>query len=218
MPTPKSEVTRRHILDKAVALFRRRGFAEVTMRDVAKAAGVALGAAYYYFPSKEALVFAYYAETQTTMEARAAQYPPGEPLRARLGRLMHDKLDAAAPDRKMLASIVGRLANPRDPVSAFSTESGDIRARSIALFEQALAPEDLPDATRRIACEALWLFHLGVLYFFLEDASPGQKRSRRLVDDLLDLGTPLVAAARTPAAAALLGGLAAALTRAGIRI
>ena len=218
MATPKSEETRRLILAKAIALFRKKGLEGATMRDVAKAAGVALGAAYYYFPSKEALVFAYYAETQRVMEAKVAQYPAGESLRARLGRVMHDKLDAAAPDRKMLAAIVPRLANPRDPVSAFSTESADIRARSIAIFEQALAPEGLPEPTARILCEALWLFHLGALYVFLEDDSAGQKRTRRLVDDLLDLGVPLIAASRTPAAAALLGGVAAALTRAGIRI
>ena len=37
------------------------------MRDIAKAAGLSLGAAYYYFPSKEALVFAYYEQNQVGM-------------------------------------------------------------------------------------------------------------------------------------------------------
>ena len=54
-----SEQTRRQVLDTALALFRKRGFEQTTMRDVAEAAGLSLGAAYYYFKSKEALVGAY---------------------------------------------------------------------------------------------------------------------------------------------------------------
>ena len=47
MKTTKAEETRDRILDAALRLFRERGFAETTMRDVAAAAGVATGAAYY---------------------------------------------------------------------------------------------------------------------------------------------------------------------------
>ena len=54
--TAKAEETRNRILDAALRLFRERGFAQTTMRDVATEAGVATGAAYYYFRSKEELV------------------------------------------------------------------------------------------------------------------------------------------------------------------
>ena len=101
----KSEVTRRKILDRALELFRKRGVEDTTMRDVAVAAGLSLGAAYYYFPSKEALVFAFYADNQAEMEARVASYPAGLPLRERLGRLFHDKLHALAPNRRLLAAM-----------------------------------------------------------------------------------------------------------------
>ena len=57
-PTPKAEETRRRILAAALDLFQERGFAETTMRDIARNAGVATGAAYYYFPSKEHLFLA----------------------------------------------------------------------------------------------------------------------------------------------------------------
>ncbi|HZS36969.1 MAG TPA: TetR family transcriptional regulator, partial [Polyangia bacterium] len=50
MPTPsprpkKSEETRRRVVDAALTLFRKRGFDATTMRDVAAAAGLSLGAA-----------------------------------------------------------------------------------------------------------------------------------------------------------------------------
>ncbi|MBI2683224.1 MAG: TetR family transcriptional regulator [Acidobacteriales bacterium] len=43
--TPKSEATRRHILETALVLFREHGFDAVTMRDIAGHARTALGAA-----------------------------------------------------------------------------------------------------------------------------------------------------------------------------
>ena len=39
----KSEETRARILEAAIALFRGKGFAETTMREIAGAAGVATG-------------------------------------------------------------------------------------------------------------------------------------------------------------------------------
>jgi AcrR family transcriptional regulator len=66
----KGEVTRQHVLATALALFRRQGFARTTMRDIAHAAGLSLGAAYHYFPSKDALVMAYYEWTQVEHERR----------------------------------------------------------------------------------------------------------------------------------------------------
>src|SRR5207237_4129045 len=61
--TAKAEETRERILDAALQLFQQRGFDQTTMRDIAAAAGVATGAAYYYFRSKEELVMAFYVRT-----------------------------------------------------------------------------------------------------------------------------------------------------------
>ena len=214
----KSELTRRRLVERALELFRKRGVEDTTMRDVADAAGLSPGAAYYYFPSKEALVFAFYADNQAEMEARIAAYPKGEPLRERLGRLFHDKLHALAPNRRLLAAIVPRAIDPHDPLSALSHEQAQIRARAIAGFDAVLAAEKLPEATRTVLARALWFVHLGVLLYAAHDDEHGQPRSHRLVDDLLDLLTPLCAAARTPAMAHAVARLAHALDRAGLAI
>ncbi|MBW2465654.1 MAG: helix-turn-helix transcriptional regulator, partial [Deltaproteobacteria bacterium] len=39
------------ILETALSCFRDKGFDETTMRDIAREAGISLGAAYHYFPS-----------------------------------------------------------------------------------------------------------------------------------------------------------------------
>lgn len=52
----KSERTRVRILDAAALCFQRRGFAAVTLKDIAAAAEMQAGSLYYHFDTKEALV------------------------------------------------------------------------------------------------------------------------------------------------------------------
>src|SRR5262245_14009660 len=132
----KSDATRRHLLERALALFAKRGVDATTMRDIAHAAGLSLGAAYYYFPSKEALVFAYYEANQEEMETIAA-CATGT-LRERLGTLFHGKLDSIRGQRAMLAAIVQRLVDPGDPLSAFSARTRAVRDRAIATLARTL--------------------------------------------------------------------------------
>src|ERR1700761_6104062 len=67
-PKVKSEETRLLILETALGLFRKNSFEKTTMRDIASTAGVALGAAYYYYDSKDAMVLAFYEKAQKEME------------------------------------------------------------------------------------------------------------------------------------------------------
>src|SRR6185369_8080403 len=60
----RGEQTRQLILETALRLFRERGYAETTMRAIAKEAGVAVGNAYYYFDSKEHLIQGFYDRNQ----------------------------------------------------------------------------------------------------------------------------------------------------------
>jgi AcrR family transcriptional regulator len=55
---PKGEVTRRAILDAAIARFGREGFRATSVADIARDAGVGGTVAYAYFPNKEALFLA----------------------------------------------------------------------------------------------------------------------------------------------------------------
>src|ERR1700704_275714 len=96
-----SEETRRLILDTALALFRERGFEDTTIRDIASRAGLSLGAAYYYFNSKEALVGAYYDYVQDEHAARArVAFARGRGLRERLRAALHTKIDIMREDRR----------------------------------------------------------------------------------------------------------------------
>jgi AcrR family transcriptional regulator len=54
--TPKSQRTRKRILDAAMGLFAERGYHACTNADVAEAAGLTRGAMLYHFPTREDLV------------------------------------------------------------------------------------------------------------------------------------------------------------------
>jgi AcrR family transcriptional regulator len=52
----KSAMSRAQILDAAAQLFRRQGYSETTLRQIAKAAGMQAGSIYYHFGSKDEIV------------------------------------------------------------------------------------------------------------------------------------------------------------------
>jgi len=192
----KGEETRHLVLETALNLFRRRGFERTTMRDIAEAAGLSLGAAYHYFRSKDALVLAYYERMQTEHEnlARAA-CPPDADLRTRLSMLFRTKLDLLGGDRKLLAALFGNLGDVSHPLSVFSRKTVAIRERSISQFVAVLDEPSVPDDLRGLLGRALWLAHLGVFLFFIHDGSPKQARTRKLAATLVELvasGIPLL--------------------------
>jgi len=185
---PGGEASRAFILETALALFRERGFHETTMRDIAQRAGLSLGAAYYYFPSKEALVLAYYDEIQEKHASLAARALEGaSDLRARLGIVMHSKLDLLGEDQRLLRAILQTTLGADEPSSVFSAETKSVREQSIGIFHEALLREDLRAETRALVAQALWVLHLGFLLYFVNDKSEGQKKTRALVDSSLDL-------------------------------
>src|ERR1700744_3436348 len=95
-PTGKGEQTRQHLFLTALDLFREQGFDPTTMQQIADRAGAAKSAAYYYFPSKEALIQAYYDSVQAEQERLCAEVC-AEPsaLRPRLAAAMHTKVGLA---------------------------------------------------------------------------------------------------------------------------
>ena len=124
----KSEETRQKILTAALVLFRTQGFEKSTMRDVAQRAGVATGAAYYYFDSKDALVLAFYeqaAEEIGPLARKAAEGVKG--LAAKLREVMLVKLDYFPSKRGSRFSI--QAATPSAKSALRSSLSCSSRSR-----------------------------------------------------------------------------------------
>jgi AcrR family transcriptional regulator len=182
-----SEETRRQILDTALTLFRERGFEDTTMRDIAGRAGLSLGAAYYYFNSKEAIVGAYYDYVQAEHLARARDaFAAGGTLKERLRAALHTKIDIMQGDRRLLRALFRYGGEPEHPLSWFGPATRHQRLCSIDVFAEAIARERLPDDVREAAPILLWTLHMGVLLYFLYDDSTRQRRTRKLIDAAVD--------------------------------
>jgi AcrR family transcriptional regulator len=193
------EKTQALILQKALELFREQGFAVSTMRDIARAAGVATGAAYYYFPSKEAIVSAYYHQVQRRHAARVREELAGrEGLRDRLACVLHRKLEILQDDRKFLGALFRYTGEPGHPLSVFGRGTEAQRKQSLEIFREAIAVTEMTEETKQLLAWALWLFHLGMILFFLHDPSEGQRRTHKLVDRVADLFAGLVALTSSP--------------------
>lgn len=197
--TGKGAQTRRHIFTCALKLFREKGFDATTMLDVANAAGVVKSAAYYYFPSKEAIIQAYYEAVQAEQERICDEvFGQTEELKRRLAIAMHSKFDLAKEDRGLLGVVFRYTGEPRHPLSCLGKGTGKIRERSIAVFERAIAAESLPKDLHQLLPLALWALQMGLLVMFIYDDSPAQQRTRKLADGALNLTQKLVTLAKLP--------------------
>jgi AcrR family transcriptional regulator len=182
---PKAVDTQQKILDAALTLFRGDGFDRATMRDIAREAGVATGAAYYYYDSKDAIVMDFYRRSCALMQPEIeAALAPVKGLEARLRELIRVKLTHFAPNRQVLRALLRNGADPKHPLSPFSEETKEIRDIDIAWFERILVdcgvriPRDLAPHLPGV----LWFFQMGVIFFWVIDDSPGQARTERLLD------------------------------------
>jgi AcrR family transcriptional regulator len=185
----KSPETRKQILRAAIDILRVKGLEGTTMREIASASGVALGAAYYYFSSKEAIIQAYYDEVQAEHLRRveAALSHGKMDLKGRLLAVFETKLDILESDRKLLGALFRFTADPEHLLSAFGPATSQVREKSMAILNAALAGERLPKDIRAILPRALWLLEMGIMLYFIYDQSEGQQRTRRLVDGVLNL-------------------------------
>ena len=193
--TAKAEETRERIVDAALELFRKEGFDETTMRDIAAEAGVATGAAYYYFGSKEELVMAFY--VRTAEEARGllpSIMERSTDLRKRLRAIIDLRLSQFARHRRLFIALARIGIDPAHPLSPFGKDTRSLRDESIDAFRAALQgsnvriPKDLHDELPTL----LWLYMMGVILFWIFDDSPGQARTRTLLEGTLDLIVRLI--------------------------
>ena len=93
----KKRATRQLIADIASGLFIQRGFDEVTVAEIAEAAGVSKMTVFNYFPRKEDLFLDRHADRLRELEEVVRERPSGESAVAALRRHQHELLAARHP-------------------------------------------------------------------------------------------------------------------------
>lgn len=205
-PTARAEDTRRKIYDAAMELFRAKGFEQTTMRDIAAKAGVALGGAYYYFSSKDAIVLAFYREMQESSDQPIVDaLREKKKLQDRIRFVLQKRFELLTPNRKFCAALFRHAPDAADPLSPFSDETAPIRQAALEHMRIAVEggnikiPADLNDRLPYL----LWLYQMALIMYWLYDRSPNQDRTQRLMDKSLRLLVNLLRISALPLMAPL---------------
>jgi TetR/AcrR family transcriptional repressor of nem operon len=85
MPRTLNLEAREHIVKAAISLFHERGFKDVSMDDVAEAAGIKKANLFHYYPTKEDLGLAAFDVASSRMREKIAERfsrSAGDPIRA----------------------------------------------------------------------------------------------------------------------------------------
>lgn len=185
----KSAETRERILEAALRTFRERGFEQATMREIAAAAQMATGAAYYYFDSKQAIVMAFYQRTQQELAPRIDEaLARSRTLEARVRGIITAKLEYFLPNRPLMGALTAHV-DPTHPLSPFSEQTQAVRDQDMAHFERAVRDSQLrlPKNIAPYLPRLLWLYQMGIFLFWVYDRSRDQQRTAVLLEKTLKM-------------------------------
>jgi len=145
---------RRQLLDAGAVLFAENAYEEISMRDIARAAGVSKPLLYHYFPSKidlfKAAVAEKAAELQRVIEP-AGEGTPFEQLSRSLDAYL-EWIEANAQTWSKLVQSAASLPEARDLVEGF-------RNRTMDMAIARLTGDDTPRPALRTAIRG-WLGYM----------------------------------------------------------
>lgn len=109
MAYAKSAVSSQQIIDAAIRVLAREGYARTSLLDIAKEAGMSKGALHYHYPTKEALIHAVLEAACNVVRARTVQAwsPSDNPFEALRKSL--EELWATRAERTDEALVVAEL-------------------------------------------------------------------------------------------------------------
>ena len=173
--------TRDRLYATAMGLITQRGYEATTLREIAKEANVSVGLLYRYFPSKQAIILAFYDELSADFARDAAAMPRGR-WRERFVFALTASLQVLVAHRVALQALAPVLVGDPDE-GVFSERTAFSRQRVQPVFEDAII--GATDAPRQPLAAALgrllYLVHLAVLLWWLFDKSSHQRATWALV-------------------------------------
>jgi AcrR family transcriptional regulator len=199
--TVKGEQTKALILTTALEMLHERGYEQTTMRAIAQKAGVSLGNAYHYFGSKDHLIQTFYHRLhEDHLRASLPMLQKESSLRGRLLSVMRLKIDTLEPYHEFAGVLFQTAADPHSPLNPFAHASAPVRRDSVKLFEQIVEQTKarIPNDLRAELPYLLWLYHMGIILFWIHDSSRKRARTYRLIEQTVDLLDKLISLASNP--------------------
>ncbi|MEX2120251.1 MAG: helix-turn-helix domain-containing protein [Pirellulales bacterium] len=197
--------TRKRILEVARKQFAQRGFEATTTRDIARAAEIAAGTLFNYFPTKEAIVeylvgdacarateaFAAAAEGASPAGAPSTSLPADATRQGAEPTSLEEELFAHVaailrklkPYRKYLPAVLETAFSP--VAIGPSDRQPSLRADHLETVSRIISKHGHYEALSPVALQLYWTLYTGVLAFWANDPSPRQEDTLALVDESL---------------------------------
>ena len=168
------------IIDATMALVAERPFADVTVVDIARAAGVSLAELNAHFSTRHAILAAFSRRIDGIVLAADMSDMADESPRDRLFDVLMTRLDALRPYRAALQSLL-RSAR-RDPELALSLNAAALRSQAWMLAAAGVTPKGWRG---RLAVQSLVAAFAKVLRTFLAEDDVGLPRTMASLDQEL---------------------------------
>lgn len=177
-------------------LFAEQGYDGWTMKELATRAECAVGLLYRYYPSREALVLALYAELAQSLEARASALGAGT-VGARFVELVGWKLAELDRRPRAFRALARAALSPDDGARVLGDETKHVRAVGVRAFTEVVSHATNAPADAAPLGRVLYGLHLLVVLVWTQR----RRRDETLSDALAELAPLLdlaVMASSTP--------------------
>lgn len=197
----KSEISAAQIIQAAIRVLARQGYARTSLLDIAREAGMSKGAVHYHFPTKEALIEVVLTEACDTVQRRTLEAWPAEQapllgLRKALEALW--EVRASRTDEALVVAdlLAQSLSDPklRPQLAEFYERAADQMRTALAanLAAAGIEPRIPLDVLPRIV---VGLLDGLVMQVFVD---PDALRPEQVVDAIQTLGIAMLTPAGKP--------------------
>ena len=144
LKTERARENRRRIFNAAIGLFERQGFENVTMTEIADAAGVARSSVFNHYPSKLAVLGEFF-EGFTADVIEAAQKTRRRTFTGRMNALFDAAGKTAKVNRNVLSDIASLVVG-HGPLAAEESEADRLLTQYLTgLIDEAQAAGEVRD-------------------------------------------------------------------------
>ena len=177
--------TEERILRAARRLFTDNGYDSTTTRDIAKAAQIASGTLFNYFPTKEAIVARLAGDAVgDSLAQRDPTVQAADSLEEALFVAVASGLRSLKPFRRHLPALLETSLSPL--ATAPPQESTSLKVGHLENVAALAASHGFGELSPT-ALQLYWTLYTGVLVFWANDKSPKQEDTLALVDDSLNM-------------------------------
>ncbi|MBU0485701.1 MAG: TetR/AcrR family transcriptional regulator [Proteobacteria bacterium] len=186
---------REKIIKAAAMLFAEKGFEETTTRDIAKAAGLATGTMFNYFPSKETMAMSMINEALLKGGADFVTRRTGEEEFAEeLFLFITTGLQRLRAMHPFIGPVLEKSLSPFAR-KATCKEGESAREQHLAVVSAIMTRHGHTMVPEFLATNIYWSLYLGILAFWSNDDSPNQEATLAMIDYSIILFARMISAA-----------------------